>query len=409
LTAPKNEIYSIGKNKDHNYKERIIKMTEITLTGIVRGKSKLYIALDDVSAKEIGKSEFRSVVANRMLTDQSFQPGDYVSLRVDLTDGGFLKLREVSAISNDTGKNLDNSKPETDLTVNSMFKVPNGVMYIPENRPDLYLTAETRLILNTIATMLKNGNQRINVRLTGPQGTGKTSLAEKFAEKMGYNFVSFDCGGVAEPEDWLCRKTLKTDNHGNQVIEVYPTAFTYGITTDNTVVLLDEFNRVDSRVHNAIYSLLDERGEKYSDDLNQKLVRGHNVVVFATMNQELSNVGTFELDSAIRDRFPFEIELDLLAEPILVIMLTERFGLADRYAETLAQIAHRIEDINGTKLSHGLGHRPLIACAKMLLAGLDWQTATMATIVRHFSKENGVQSDRAMVASIVNGFGVIQP
>jgi hypothetical protein len=263
------------------------------------------------------------------------------------------------------------------------FKIPDGI-------------AE---LLRTLMNLSKSG-QNTSVRFTGPAGTGKTSLCREIAAKLGWNFIKIDVGGIREAADWFSHTVAE-----NGSTRAVPSLFVNAIQQECTVLLLDEVNRVDPRVMNSVFGLLDEIGWAWSDDLGCRITRAPHVLILATMNCEDTNVGVFEQDSALMDRFPFEVRLELPPMEILSRIIQSRTGCSLVIAKTIATISDVIQaDAGpGKTLTHGTGLRPLIAAAYLAESGLPLLVACMTTIAPQFDRRDGKASQQASVIKIIKG------
>lgn len=378
-------------------------MASMVLKGEVRGgtsggKAK-WVVLDKASESIIGRSTVSGKTAQGIIEDLGLQSGDQVVVEM-------ANSRSVTSIV----RSEDYDEPELDVreTVVEQAKAnfesadiltpPSGMFpCVPESDPGYIIPREIVEPLAVLLEVLKVDN-RVNVLLTGPQGTGKTTLGEIVAEELGWNFVKFDCGMVREPSDWWNRIVAK-----NGSTFAIPTQLVYAITTPNTVIVLDEINRTNPANHNAIYGLLDEKGKVWSDDLGCYVERAPGVLIIATANVGEDNIGVFPMDAALIDRLPFQFELSMPSPATMSRIIQNRVDIPKAQADALGALTDEVAKKVGITLTHHTGTRPLIAAAKMMTCGLDYTQACAYTVAATFSTDGGVDSERTIVLNLVTG------
>lgn len=368
-----------------------------------------YIILDEPSAKLLGRKHLGGKTVRDILKDKDFEHlADVVVLMqnkrkvLDIVRESEFEDEAVGAVERQL---VEEETHAWDALQDDVLEPPEGMFpCVPEPDPDYVLPRSIRPVLSTILELLKV-DTRVNFLLTGPQGTGKTTLAQIVAEELGWDFVKVECGAIREPGDWFTRIVAK-----NGSTYAIPTQLMYAITKPRTVILLDEINRTNPANHNSIYGLLDELAQVWSDDLGCYINRAPQVLVIGTANVEETNVGVFEMDSALLDRFPFQIELTVPGKTMLKRIILNRVpGLSDDAAGLLTELAERIKDKVGTVLVRSAGVRPFIAAAKLMLHGLGFEEAATYTVAQIYSKVGGVDSDRAIVESMISGLAANTP
>ena len=166
----------------------------------------------------------------------------------------------------------------------------------------------------------------VNVLLVGHPGGGKTTAPIDIATRRGLRYTLFDISdpdGVRGLRDFLLpsgEKVLFDPGH---------------------LVILDEVNRVEQDVRNALHSFLANRVVKDVQG-RARPIRCH---VVATMN--LEDLGCFDLSDAFVSRFNIVVEVRIDAEDVKYV-LRKRYGdLPDRLLDALLTHVRRAEEAVG--------------------------------------------------------------
>ena len=122
---------------------------------------------------------------------------------------------------------------------------------VPDPDPHFYVSPTVTQLLFHLGR-LSNKGERINVLLTGPKGTGKTSLPKEFAAAHGFPFFTAHCQLIAERDDWWGSKELSVER-GTYFEKA---AFLDAVETPHCVILLDEANRTHPENLNALFGFL---------------------------------------------------------------------------------------------------------------------------------------------------------
>ena len=366
--------------------------------GTEGGKSK-WVVLDQASQTLLGRKTVSGKVVQAKLDELNAQTYDDVVIEM-------ANSRTVSQV----WLKADYVEPEIDVReaiieqavedFSSDLTPPAGMFpCVPDPDPGYVLPRELAEPLGVILELLKV-DDRLNLLFTGPQGTGKTTLASVLAEELGFNFIKVECGAVREQGDWWTRIIAK-----NGSTHAVPTQLVYGITTPKTVILLDEINRTNPQNHNSIYGLLDEFGKAWSDDLGCYVERAPQVLIIATANVGEDNIGVFPMDAALIDRLPYQFELQVPSKATLAKILMNRVDVSKSQATALAELCEEISRKVPVTLSHGSGTRSLVAAGKLMTKGLDFATACSYTVAATYSAEMGVDSERTIVQNLITGIG----
>lgn len=204
----------------------------------------------------------------------------------------------------------------------------------------------------------------VNFYLVGPAGSGKTTLAHKFADALGAAFGALSCTAGMNESKIEGRNVPKLTTGE----DVYQTTRFVEIYRDGGVFLLDEVDAADPNVLLLINAAL-ANGHMHTPGGSIK--RHEKCIIVCAANTygagaDRVYVGRNQLDGAFMDRFKgamFTIDYD---------RDIERSILTD--AKALTRIWHIRETAASLKLKYVVGTRFVQAVAKMLKAGksVDW-------------------------------------
>lgn len=156
-----------------------------------------------------------------------------------------------------------------------------GNIYVPEN---------LRAIIPTLARIISD-KEIVNVMLTGPAGFGKTSMFEAIAQRLDLEFVRFDCSLIQDTQHWF--GTARAEN-GSTFFD--KSRFWEVVERGNAVVLLDEANRLEPRLSNSLFPILDHSRRTLIE--NMELVCGPSIIFGVSMNVGFQYAGTEPVDLA---------------------------------------------------------------------------------------------------------------
>jgi nitric oxide reductase NorQ protein len=302
----------------------------------------------------------------------------------------------------------ESKKPFTPKLSFTVKKVDKGIIW-PGTDEFFHVPKDHKDCLDVIEELA--GDLPQNVILTGPQGCGKTELAIWYAAKYERPLIVMNCATIREPKDWFGYKDAKDGS-----VFWHKSDFVRAVTMGEAVVLLDEFNRLHSTLHNALYPLLDARRATFVEEIGEMVNVGKRTVFFATCNIGFNHTGTFQMDAAIEDRFSVRIESKFLPPEQEVEVIKSKTGIGLEDAKKLAKLAQNIRQKatgSGATLQRNVSTRQLLQTAvlmrRMKSRGLALHKALEFTVLPFYSDDGGKDSERAQVQQMIQGIFVTPP
>jgi len=170
------------------------------------------------------------------------------------------------------------------------------------------------VISKKLQVLLESG---LNILLDGPQGCGKTVLAQSLAKSLGMEFVFFNCGSVVEATDFLASIQVRASETGQPITDFIKTEILEALEdavrypTRRYLVFLDEFNRCQESARNALMPALDATRRIFNPIENCFINISDNIQFIAAVNSGSEFSGTFGIDAAQLDRFA-PLQMDYL-------------------------------------------------------------------------------------------------
>ena len=255
--------------------------------------------------------------------------------------------------------------------------------------------------LKCILSLMHEGSDII---LIGPAGTGKTTIAYRIAEALGWQ----------EPfkvDTYTIKRT--TDLFGTDAADKGTTKFVRSGLLDyiqraiialkrgldtQYIVILDEINRVHEKSNNAMHGMFDDtRQVSFVTTSGPLIVKlPPNLHFIGTMNQGADYLGTFGTDTATKDRFA-AIKIDRMPEDYEVRMLAAETGIMEKQALTIVRTvaALRRASESGT-LSFAPSFRGCRHVARCLKHNIDLRDAVIQVLLSWYEGELALNANREL-------------
>ena len=165
-------------------------------------------------------------------------------------------------------------------------------------------------------------DNNFNVMLVGLHGVGKTQVILDECENKGLKLKYYSCATLDPFTDLVGVPFARTDEDGTEHLKmVRPRDI-----DDAEIIFMDEFNRADSKVHNALMEIIQFRSLNGEPLPNLRMV-------WAAMNPPGGEYDVDELDPALLDRF--DIFEDVAARPSIDYMVSK--GIRKEVAQAIVQ------------------------------------------------------------------------
>ena len=265
------------------------------------------------------------------------------------------------------------------------------------------------LIMNEIKWkyLIRSAARGKNIMMTGPAGCGKTMAAKSLVDALDRPNFYFNLGATQDP-----RATLIGNVHYNKAKGTYfsESLFVKAITTENSVILLDELSRAHPDAWNILMTVLDE-GQRYlrlDEAEGQSTINVAKGVTFvATANIGNEYTSTRVMDRALVDRFT-NIEMDVLTDTDEVKLLSMLFpNVKEDLINNVAELAWvtRVEaGADEGKLSNHISTRATVEIAGLIYDGFTLNEAAEVAILPRFDAAGGLESERTFVKQLLQKY-----
>jgi MoxR-like ATPase len=286
----------------------------------------------------------------------------------------------------------ENEKIEVDSgpAAASVEETPSTIM--PLVQDGFYYPVDARRVF-TIADKIAKIDQMFAVMMVGPSGYGKTTIPMKFAEATGRKFVRVNCAAIRDPEEWF---GFREARGGDTIFEA--TEFAEAVRDGNSVVVLDEANRIEPWLHNTLFPMLDFGRKTRVHNVDFPV--GDNVVIVLTINRGIEYAGTFEMDQAFMNRVGATVHVGPPPQEEETQILIQRIpDLKERDATKIVSIANNLRQIvEKGEMYVDCSTRATLKIAQVMKAGLSLREAYHDVVETVATSEE----DRKKIADILN-------
>jgi len=255
--------------------------------------------------------------------------------------------------------------------------------------------------------LIRSAVRAKNIMMTGPSGCGKTMAAKALVRALNRPDFYFNLGATQDARATLIGNTHFDSKKGTFFSE---SAFVKAISTENSVILLDEISRAHPDAWNILMTVLDE-GQRYlrlDEAEGAPIVKvAPGVTFIATANIGNEYTSTRVLDRAILDRFT-TIEMDVLNDVQEFELLKYIYPNVDEYElKAIAEIAHHTRDVSRgdtAVLSNMVTTRASLERAGLVYDGFSLVEAAEISILPFFPNDGGVDNERTYVLQLVQKY-----
>lgn len=144
----------------------------------------------------------------------------------------------------------------------------------------------------------------------GNSGNGKTAAGEAIAKHLSikygreFKFVKVNVPAIMRPTDFFLQSRMKSGDTYDEYTKFYN-----ALTNGNSVILLDEANRVSADNINILLGLVDGSESFFIKGADHPIAK-NNIVIFS-YNEGYQYTGTFDMDKAIKSRMNARIDFEL--------------------------------------------------------------------------------------------------
>lgn len=348
-----------------------------------------------------GKIEFdRSSKLTWVPNDAGLEEGQFYVLELKSADGvETLTNARVAGAFADAVKFASTGK-QANVVMKRLFNenIENAI-HIPVVDPTFYIEPHIESFFQQIYAASENVPQKVII--SGPQGTGKTTVIEQMAGRNNRGFFRISCGMIESPSEWFGFRDFVGDE-----LTYVRSAFIEACETPNTDICLDEFNRLHTTLQNGLYNILDDNGEAWLDMIKRNVRVAAGVVFWATANIGVAHTGTFQIDAAMEDRFAYHLKMGYLPEADEIRVLMMKTGVGKSMAKTFVNVAKRVREAAADEnrpTSKPLSLRQLTAVCSLVVGGMKPVQAVEFTIMPKYSEDGGSASEQAEVRQIFQG------
>lgn len=238
----------------------------------------------------------------------------------------------------------------------------------------------------------------------GPSGCGKTVGFIRTFEAKEMPYLVVHVPTITDPEKWLGHKEINDEGTRFVLSDLMTHIQKPGAT------ILDEINRAHPAILNVIFSLLDDQRKIQIPELQGErgepfyIYRHPQHMIAATANIGGGYGGTYMMDVALLERFPFRVPRDFPPEAEETKLLQARTGIPKEMAKTLAWVAAKSRALwIQEKLSRPISTRTLLHWATLIAAGMPITRAAEFSVLGQYRDEMAESSDIQQIKAMIEG------
>ena len=245
----------------------------------------------------------------------------------------------------------------------------------------------------------------IPIILSGPPGTGKTTLTEDIARELDCEYREINGHPGLTREDL---EGIPTLINGNSIWKngVVPDAIEIANRDGLCVLTINEYNLMRPEIQASTNSLLDYQGRfRLTTNANElfEVNEGKTLIVIATQNENIE--GVFPIQQSVLTRVQFKINLDYLKKSLEIKVLQMKTGVKRQIADIVCDAAielRRAATKADATIQRSISTRELLAfCNAIKVPGIKLETAFDYTIVNKLIEEPSEK--RAIYTLIAEG------
>lgn len=165
--------------------------------------------------------------------------------------------------------------------------------------------------INNLETLEQALDEKKNVLLVGPTGSGKTTMVRYYCAKRKLPYRRVSLNGGATAEDLIGHYILKT-NGGGSMTTIWVDGVLVQAMKNGWVLVIDEINGSPAEILFVLNSVLDDERMLCLTQKDGEVIHPHpNFRVVSTCNPtDMGYAGTNEINEALRDRFHVTLWID---------------------------------------------------------------------------------------------------